>query len=491
MAFTPDEIIEGMMANLRMLFEHDVQGATKPPGETRDDNVVVWAFPGIPFQPDDLAFAEELAIGEFDPTAGQEDLGEDITATPANLADTLSPGGRFRLRLRQARVFSELVDFLPTPDLVYPGMGVSDPLATIMDVVLSHSQIAKLPQADSAKVKLILEQANAVLDDDEKFDKYETRKKAHRDAIRARNTALLTFQTSEDAAAGMAAQLEGPLLTEDMHDAESRWKSRGFKEEIENAESLIASASKEDLSQWKDRVKQRYDDATVTSIEALVPFSFKYTTLFPTKFLDSDAGWTNYSYSESNHSRSFGKRVTRFGGTTSFFGFFRGKANSSRERIHIDSKSDSFSISMKVAEVAISRPWLDRIFLESRAWRFGPGAAAVSDVIDLSDGERPPTGSMIGFTTSVIFAKDIVIKSSDMQANSDTYKREFEAGGGLTYGPFSLGGSGSSQTQTTDVSHGFEDGKLTVNGMQVIGFRCRLLKRAPNPLEEANGVVFI
>ena len=491
MAFTPDEIIEGMMANLRMLFEHDVEGAVKPVGEASDDNVVVWAFPGVPFQPDDLVFAEELAIGEFGPTEGQDDGGEDITTTPANLADTLSPGGRFRLRLRQARVFSELVDFLPTQDLIYPGMGVSDPLSTIMDVVLSHSQIAKLPQADSAQVRLLLDQADAVLDDDEKFEKYETRKKAYRDALRALNTARTTAQTSEDAAATLAALNEVGLLREDMNVAESRWKGRGFKEEIENAEALIASAAKEDLIQWKDRVKQRYDNATVRSIEAGVDHEFKYTTLFPTKFLNSDVGWTNYSYSESNHARSFGKKVTRFGGSAGVFGFFRAKADGSREKISIDSKSDHFSVSMKAAEVAISRPWLDRIFLESRAWRFGPGAAAVSDVIKLSDGERPPSGSMIGFSTSVIFAKDIVIKSSDMETNADKYKTEFEAEGGVSYGIYSVKGAGSSHNQTTAVSHHFENGTLTISGMQVIGFRCRLLNKAPNPLEEANGVVFI
>src|SRR5262245_36223354 len=107
MPFTPDEIIQGMMANLRMLFEHDVEGAVEPAVELRDDNVVVWAFPGIPFQPDDLAFAEELAIDKMPKPGELQDGKEDISKVPANLADKLSPGARLRLRLRQARVFSE------------------------------------------------------------------------------------------------------------------------------------------------------------------------------------------------------------------------------------------------------------------------------------------------------------------------------------------------------------------------------------------------
>ncbi len=493
MAFTPDEIIQGMMANLRMLFEHDIEGATVPVDEKERDHVVVWAFPGVPYQPDDLAFAEELAIGEFEPKAGQEDAGEDISAIPANLADTLSPGGRLRLRLRQARVFSELVDFLPTRDLIYPGMGVSPPLSTIMDVVLNHSQIAKLPKADSEAVKVVLNQAQAILDDKEKEEQYKIRKKEYRDALDALTVARITFETSESTAATLAAQAKLKPLHEDLMDAIMSWNGRGFREEIENAKAHIASAAKEDLVQWRDRVKQKYDGATAISVEASVFNEFKYTSLFPTKFLNSNNGWTNYSYSESQQARSFGKKITRFGGEVSVLGYFRSSANDRREKVNITSKSEQFSISMRVAEVAISRPWLDSIFLESHAWRFGPGAGSVFNVFELSDGERPPTGSMIGYSTSIIFAKDIVIETSDMLTNSDTYKTEFAAGGGLSLGPISLGigGSGSSQSQTTDVSFKFENGRLTVEGMQVIGFRCRLLNKAPDPLEESNGIVFI
>ena len=148
---------------------------------------------------------------------------------------------------------------------------------------------------------------------------------------------------------------------------------------------------------------------------------------------------------------------------------------------------------MKYTECPIDRPWFSRTFIESRAWRLGK-EAEIKNVVSLSNGnldDPGPEGNMIGYTTSVIFVKDVTILSSNMELEADKYNKTFNGKGGARYGIFYGGIKGSKSIQTSDVESTFDKEGLKITGMQVIGFRCRLLKKAPNPIEEKDGVVFV
>ena len=123
-------------------------------------------------------------------------------------------------------------------------------------------------------------------------------------------------------------------------------------------------------------------------------------------------------------------------------------------------------------------PYLDIAFLESRAWKFAEDAI---DVTALSDGGQPPKGMLIGYPTMVIFIKNVLINFKELHDEKSEFNKAAKAKAGLSIGPISAGGSyKNSSGQTKELSSLTEKG-LKVEGMQIIGFRCKLLNKAPNP----------
>jgi hypothetical protein len=58
-------------------------------------------------------------------------------------------------------------------------------------------------------------------------------------------------------------------------------------------------------------------------------------------------------------------------------------------------------------------------------------------------------------------------------------------GAGFSFGPFSIGGSASHHTSsgstTSQAAYSWTDQGLSVPGMQIVGYRCHVLPKAPNP----------
>lgn len=485
--------MEGMMASLRAIFEHDVDGVPDPERRASANHFVVWAMPGIPLQPEDLAFVEELAIGSLPDTDSLDPEQTDMTTATSADMGKLSAADKERLRLRQARVFSELVNFVPSSDGIYTGAGTTEPIAEMLDVVLNHSAIAIFPTVDTPAVKELITQAETVLDDDAIMDAFNERLDDYWTAVDDFTAVKIEAQLTDDQAKLKSALSKIDRLASNVERKRAAWERSGHKSEVENAELLLAANVGTDLTAWRQKVKQRFDGASVKSIEAGVAMDFKYTTLFPTGFLNSDSGWIDFSYSSDEQTQASRKNAKKFSGGFGALGFGGASGKGSTSKETESSKSDSFEIAMKTAEVPISRPWLDTVFLESSAWRFKP-EAAVKGVGQLSDGKREPDGprgSLIGYTTSVIFAKDIRLTTSDMEKNSARYEKELAGKAGARWGIVSFGGGGGGTVERTDVNATVKDGKLTVEGMQVIGFRVRLLEKAPDPVDEVDGIVFV
>lgn len=491
--FKPDEIMQGLMANLRAIFEHDVDGEPDPERRSKSNHFVVWAMPGIPLQAEDLAFVEELAIGSLPEADSLEPSGTDMSTVTSADVGQLSAADRDRLRLRQARVFSELVNFAPSSDGIFEGIGISDPISTVLDVVLTHSEIAIFPNINKPEVEKLIADAEAVLDNDSIMDAFNERLDEYWTAADEFAALKIEAQFTDDQVKLRTALSKVDRLRANVERKAAAWERSGHKSDVENAERLLAANASSDLTLWRQKAKQRFDGASVKSIEAGIPIDFKYTTLFPTGFLKSDSGWMNFSFSSDEQSKASRKSIKRFQGGVSFLGFGGASGKGSISKETENSQSDSFAIRMKVAEVPISRHWLDTTFLESRAWRFGD-QAKVANVLELSDGKREPDGpkgSLIGYTTSVIFAKDIALTSSDMKQNSSRYEKEMAGKAGARWGIFSFGGGGGGTSEGTDVSTTIKDGELSVDGMLAIGFRVRLLDKSPNPVEETDGIEFV
>ena len=210
---------------------------------------------------------------------------------------------------------------------------------------------------------------------------------------------------------------------------------------------------------------------------------FFFTGIVPGNFADSDEGWSKFSFSEQEMEKHSTSKSTQFGvkgkggwGPLSFGGSVDSSKSSKKEVSDIKSLSISFSLT----QVPLSRPFLDFGFLESRAWRLAPTAL---EVFELSDGGSPPKGMLVAYPTTVIFARDILIDFSDLHDESSEVRKQLAGEGGGGWGPFKLGWYKRDKEEKR-VKQEITKNGLEVKGMQVIGFRCRLLGKTPNPLPD-------
>ena len=139
-------------------------------------------------------------------------------------------------------------------------------------------------------------------------------------------------------------------------------------------------------------------------------------------------------------------------------------------------------MSVKYTMVNINRQsFFDFAFVRSNMWRFLEG------MDPLSDGGTPPTGEMPALATRAILIKDLEMSYTDSsgEQHSSSKSTNISGGGSYGFGPFKVEGSASHDNTSNE---GGESGSsmnqtLGTDGMQLIGYLCTMLPKAPNPLD--------
>ena len=84
----------------------------------------------------------------------------------------------------------------------------------------------------------------------------------------------------------------------------------------------------------------------------------------------------------------------------------------------------------------------------------------------------------------MVLARDIVIDFKELHNRESLTASTLQGGGKVSYGLFSLGGSYKRGKREHKVSSQMTAQGLKVEGMQVIGFKCAVLPKAPDPSPE-------
>jgi hypothetical protein len=145
-------------------------------------------------------------------------------------------------------------------------------------------------------------------------------------------------------------------------------------------------------------------------------------------------------------------------------------------------------MSFFICQIPIIKPWFRSSFLTSPIWRFAVGDYFVKGW-QLSDGGKPPKGQMVAYPTSAIFVRDLKLNFGNQSgfANwvNDQSSSSASGGGGLSFGPFSCGGSYSNwKTQgqaTSNQAYHYDENGMSIPDMQLIGFKCHINPLTPNP----------
>lgn len=436
------------------------------------ERFITWCLPGLPIDADELRFLRRGLHGEG-ATAEERD------------ADA-------RILTGQAARFAMMCDFIPDVTGAYGTQSEvafhrsERSLARMYQRVLTHSQVAALTITPEEQAQIERWQAR-LYGTRERVDE-DTGEKTVEPFDGPELVAYKKYQASYEAAlmAYNAARLADPgfRFNEPIHRnrlmlALDEWKGAGKKGEVETALARLAQATGRDLALWKRDLEARM----VTGRQAdEVLGEFWTTALVPAGFASKEAGWVKHTFHHELATKHQTGTHTRFGGDLGLkVGKFKltGGGASSRDTTREISTLTDLSVSFEVAQVPLVRPWFDPVFLESRTWRLGASAV---ELTQLSDGKLPPQGQLIGYPTAVIFARSVTVDAKEIHDELRTLKTHVEGGGGVSFGPFHLGGKGERTHESNRSSHEAATSGWTSSGLQILGFRCHLLDASPNPL---------
>lgn len=501
-----------------------------------EDNFFSWATPGIPVEPRDFAFLSQGLTGIVKkPRLEETGILEGGTPPPAGGAPpadgapldpprpVITPELLEKLRAEdtaglysQAEGFARLVDFVPdvaanTND-AYNRLSVMNnegSLSERYEYILRMSQVMEAVLPDDMKKKIekfrgllsvTRTKKNIVTDAEEQVVEpspmviaYNDRMAAYENKALEYNSRRIDALTADNAKAVHYWGMNANILRNQVKAAMNDWVTNGFKNENEQIAAFIDQVMQRDMTLLKAQYRDDLEKARLTGLAS--GSDFYYTSAVPGNFLLS-SGWTGFDFDSTDYHRSassgysYSSSSTRAGG--GFFGIFGGGGGASsasgEQSSHVQFEAGSFSMSFQICQVPIVRPWFKTSYLISKLWRFDQNNPEARTQM-VSDGGNPPTGKLPAYPTSMICIKDLRLRfgqSSGVRDASSSWEHTKAGGGGvLTFGPFFLGGSharaSASGQQQSAYHYDSSKQEMTVDGYQIIGFKCHVFPKSPDP----------
>lgn len=489
-----------------------------------------WCTPGIPYEEDQFDFLTQgfTAMVRKEEKASDEDAQDqkaDETASGGAAQDQKAdekdgdqgtevkddePTLEQKMGQQAAELYQEaenlarFVDFIPSIAGIDNGKRRQNLIAWNPDGGLSNlyrhvlrmSQVVNSDIDDKTKAKIeklrgllvttrtkkdiITDEEVEVTEPSEMVKRYFEKMSGYLDAVLEHNswrTSALNASTTE---AVHFYALNASKLKLKVKAAYDDWVTNGYKEEYEKIGAFISQVMSRDLTLLKAEYKNDLDNAVLTGLSS--GSDFLYTTLLPGNFAKAK-GWTEFSFSMNDHNAHYDKEKTDWGVRAGFLGFGGGGVQSSSTDINQQVDWTSFKLTFEMTQVPIIRPWFHPEFLTSRFWRFHPETSKQGMPDMLSDGKIPPTGHLVAYPTAMVLVRNLRL---EFRAGQSAYKYindVIATGGGFRFGPISLGGRYKHGKTEYDFSSKVEGQGITVPGMQVIGFRCHMLPKSPNPVE--------
>lgn len=298
---------------------------------------------------------------------------------------------------------------------------------------------------------------------------------------------------SATGAAGTAAVNEfvylGNILESQVSAAYDEWVASGYYNEVRDMFAYIDQTTARSPRLIKDAILDRMRMATLTDIGT--GSSYMAATAVPGNFASSES-WTTFQYNSSawNSTTEWASSSWSGGGGINL-GFWSagGSAGGTNFRNNEDLEVSDFKLSFAATQVLITRPWFSPEFLTNRGWMLRQGAEWPYDET-VSDGGNPPKGRLPAYATVALFIKDMVIESEDFARHFSEHRETINVGASGGWGPFSFSGSYNRASGGTSLAYKRDGARVSVDGMQLVGFLCRVLPKAPNPLTEFDASQF-
>ena len=423
---------------------------------------------------------------------------------------------RTTLLYLQAENFARMVDFIPDVSgragKKENGLSVLENEGSLYDVyrrVLTMSEVAqyeldektrkKLDDARGLLTKTVMKATDFLSDEKVPVEEDSDLVKAYNEKMEEYIDALLTFNNyriaaESDPQATTYWRLNGEALRRRVTSKKEAWEY--VKGQYEPVTAFIANVTEKDLSLLKAEYKDLLDRSLMTGL--VTGTEFPFTTLSPANFAKAN-GWTEFTFNMrrykdqaksdvNNHSLKIDQT------STSWFHkqhYNYGKDNQFQE-LELGLDLTNVDISFKICQVNIVRPWFKPSFLTSKSWRVAPGTEEGRTGTVLSSGGPKPEGILPAYPTAMLIVKDVVFDFHDTQIAKD-FKHKYDSvshdgGLGVSIGVFGIGAKGNVSYLDNKKQDGSEVGieqnksRISIPGMQVIGYRCHVLGKSPEPL---------
>lgn len=518
------EVKPSLLANTVMakLFDVLTNGDDTVPAS--QDNFFSWCTPGIPVDPSDFEFLEQGLTGviktrniEALPPEGvpsDSDAGQP-TGISAEALEQLRAQDANRMYM-QAEGLARLVDFIPDAAKAhneqFTRLSVMNNEGTLSDVyssALRMSQVmhTELPAETKAKIERfrgllsVTRTKKNLIDDSETQVQepsplvvayHEKMEKYINAALEYNNRRIDALVASNQRAVHDFA-VNATLYREKVKAAMRDWQTTGYKSDYESIAAFIDQVQARDMALLKEEYKDSLERSRLTGIASGGDFYF--TSLVPGSFARS-AGWSRFTFDSGDHKSrsSSSNQYTRWGasGGGGFLGVFGGRAkhSNSQNRTEFNGtfSSERFGLSFEICQIPIVRPWFKSAFLTSKTWRFDP---AVPDTRGraLCDGGNPPAGMLPAYPTTIVLIRKLRLTLGKSEGFSSFVQQQrttsTSGGSAFSFGPIFLGGSAnrlsSGGSSERDWGFKYENESVQVDGMQIVGFKCHILPKCPDP----------
>lgn len=517
---TPDVLLNSIMGKVYNILTNGDDTVPKS-----EDNFFSWATPGIPVHSEDFRFLKQGLTGVVRKAALDEMR---TTKTDGSKEETtqpeLTPALLEQLRatdaaqlIRQAEDFARLVDFVPdvatNTNNQFASLSVMNNEGTLSDryeYILRMSQVMKSELPDNLKQKIekfrgllqVTKTKKNLIDDSETqvsepsplVQVYNEKMKAYIDAALEYNAHRIDALSADNQKAVQYWAINANILRNKVKAAMSDWVSSGYKNDYEQIAAFIDQVMQRDMSLLKAQYRDDLEKARLTGLAS--GSDFFYSAAVPGDFIDS-SGWTEFGFTSSDYNNSSNSSYSMTSSKTragaSFFGIFGGAGQASSasgsSQSHVQFDSEFFTLRFKIAQVPIVRPWFKTAYLSSKTWRMDENNPQAKGEM-VSDGGTPPKGLIPAYPTTMILIKDLLMclaKSSGFSDMLSSWERSSAGGGGcFSFGPFTLGASHSQSSASGQSSSAYHYDSNTqtmrVPGAQIIGFKCHVLPKSPDPL---------
>jgi hypothetical protein len=511
----PDVMLNAVMGKIYNILTNGDDTVPKS-----EDNFFSWCTPGIALDPDDFEFLSQGLTGVVKKAALDEiSVGDGETNTveldPA-LLESLRAQDTAKLYM-QAENFARLVDFVP--DLAsntndqFAAMSIMNNEGTlseryeyilrmsqIMETVLPDKTKAKIEKfrglltTTRTKVNLIDDTETEVAEPSALVNLYIQKMAEYENAALQYNSARIDALTADNVRAVHNWSLNANILRNRVRAAMADWVSSGYKNDYEGISAFIDQVMQRDMSLLKQQYRDDLEKARITGLAS--GSDFYHTSCVPGNFMTA-SGWTEFVFQSSDFNRTSNSsyevkrsRTSAGGGWLGIFGGGGSTSNASgQSESHVRFNSHKFGMRFSIVQVPIVRAWFKTSYLNSKLWRFdqnNPEAKA----LQVSDGGNPAKGLIPAYPTSMIVIKDLKMSVRDSEGFSDaaqSWERSSASGGGAVhFGPFHFGGShgrsSASGERSSEVGYNSQKEEMNVPGYQVIGFKCHVMPKSPDPL---------